>query len=91
MIVVAIAIDVLQALLDFVAVGFWLDSLIDVFAALLFRHWFSTYGYSLGKRQSNTFLATILIGFVPGLNTAPEWTLFVWYSIREAHHVGGAV
>jgi len=79
----AVFIDILEFVLDIMLVGFAVDSVIDVFATFLFGIWFSHYGVSLMKKNPLGYLGTAIAEFIPFINSAPWWTIYVWYTIKK--------
>lgn len=78
----AVFIDFSQFILGLMFVGLAIDSIIDIFATLLFSIWFSHHGTSLIKKSPLGFFGTIIGEFIPFVDMAPLWSFYVWRTIR---------
>lgn len=84
LIAVAFLVDVVQGLLTYAIIGFFLDTFISIFASVAFGISFSHYGVSLmDDRRVARFLATIVGEMIPGLNVVLWWTALVSYTVYE--------
>ena len=77
-------IDLFEAILDLLAIGAVLNSIISVCADLGFIIWFWTKGVTFVKKPKN--LATMgiqaLVGLIPGANILPELTTAVYILVK---------
>lgn len=82
MVIVALIIDGIQALLTFILIGFLVNPVISVCAAMVFGIWFSHHGMSMmSPKNIAPFLGTMLGEFTPVINAFPVWTGFVIFKV----------
>jgi hypothetical protein len=82
----ALAVDILQALLDFALIGVFVNWIISIFALFLFYTWFSLLGISFTRKQGAnlTMIGGLLIEMIPIIDLLPGWTTACALTIRRS-------
>lgn len=73
----ALAVDVIEFLLDLIVIGAIVNRFISVFAFLFFLTWFYLLGVKFTKNPSNvnSFIIGFIIKLIPFLDLLPAWTV----------------
>ena len=86
-------IDLIEAILDLLAIGAVLNTIISVCADLGFMIWFWIKGVTFAKKPKNLAAMGIqaFVGLIPGLNILPELTVavFILVKITQSEDKGG--
>lgn len=79
---IAVIIDGVQALLNFLLIGVIINPFINIVAAMMYGIWFSHHNMSvMSTKTAMPFFATILGEFVPLINTLPMWSGFIVFAM----------
>jgi hypothetical protein len=77
-------VDLIEAGLDLIIIGFVLNPVVDMVAFIVFAIWFSHHDISLmSSRNVLRTLATFVGKFVPVISLIPLWTVCVVYTITS--------
>jgi hypothetical protein len=74
---IAILMDLVQIILDFLAVGVIANTILTIFGYIVFLPWFWLHGIRFQGKTAKTLGLGTLLEFIPVINALPAWSFMI--------------